>query len=106
LLRAPLRPQQRTGLRFHPVRKRSGVEARLRAFASKFTGLFRSAASTPRIATLFANDRGLVASKQSGNLSEVVPRFHKAMNLIYLNLPNFYVIYQATSTCRSESLEY
>lgn len=105
LLWAPLQPQKLAGLLFHPGRKRAGVTARFRAFAGKFTGLFGSVASTPGIAAQLATDRGLVASKQSGNLRDVVLGFHKAVNLISFNLAEVFVIYRATSTCRSGSLE-
>ena len=105
LLWAPLQPQQRTGLLFHPGRKRACVTARLGAFAGKFTGLFGSVASTPGIAAQLATDRGLVASKQSGNLRDVVLGFHEAVNLISFNLAEVFVIHRATSTCRSGSLE-
>ena len=105
LLGAPLKPQQRTGLLFHPWRKRAGVAARLRAFTGKFTGLFSSVASTPGITSQLATDRGLVSSKQLRNLRDVVLGFHKAVNLISFNLAEVFVIHRATSTCRSGSLE-
>ena len=105
LLWAPLQPQQRTGLLFHPGRKRAGVAARFRAFAGKFTGLFGSIASTPGIAAQLATDRGLVSPKQLRNLRDVVLGFHKAVNLISFNLADVFVIHRATSTCRSRSLE-
>ena len=105
LLRAPLQPQQRTGLLFNPGRKRVGVAARFGAFAGKFTSLFGFIASTPGIAAQLATDRGLVASKQSGNLRDVVLGIHKAVNLISFNLAEVFVIHRATSTCRSGSLE-
>jgi hypothetical protein len=78
----PVPPQQYTGLLVHPGRKRVGVAARLKAYAGKFTGFFGSLASPPGIAAKFATDRGLVLPKQSGNLRDVVPGFHKAVNLI------------------------
>jgi hypothetical protein len=105
LLWAPLQPQQRTGLLFHPGRKGAGVAARFRAFAGKFTSMFGFIASTPGIAAQLATDRGLVASKQLGNLRDVVLGFHKAVNLISFNLAEVFVIHRATSTCRSGSLE-
>jgi hypothetical protein len=105
LLWAPLQPQQRTGLLFHPGRKRAGVAAQVRAFAGKFTGLFGSVASTPGIAAQLATDRGLVSPKQLRNLRDVVLGFHKAVNLISFNLAEVFVIHRATSTCRSGSLE-
>jgi len=77
-------PQQCTGVLVHPGRKRAGVAARLNAYAGKFTGLFGALASPPGIAAKFATDCGLVPPKQSGNLRDVVPGFHKAVNLIYL----------------------
>ena len=67
--------------------------------------MFGSVASTPGIATQLATDSGLVASKQSGNLRDVVLGFHKAVNLISFNLAEVFVIHRATSTCRSGSLE-
>ena len=94
LLRAPLQPQERTG-----------VAAQLRAFAGKFKGLFGSVASTPSIAAQLATDRGLAASKQSGNLRDVVLGFLRAVNLISFNLAEVFVIHRATSTCRSGSFE-
>ena len=105
LLWAPLEPQQRTGLLFHPWRKRAGVTARFGAFAGKFTSLFGFIASTPGIATQLATDRGLVSSKKLRNLRDVVLGFHKAVNLISFNLAEVFVIHRATSTCRSGSLE-
>ena len=105
LLWAPLQPQQRTGLLFHPGRKGVGVAAQFGAFAGKFTSLFGSVASTPGIATQLATNRGLVSSKQSGNLRDVVPGFHKAVDLISLNLDEVLVIHRGTSTCKSGSLE-
>ena len=105
LLGTPLQPQKLAGLLFHPGRKRAGVTARFRAFAGKFTSLFSFIASTPSIAAQLATDRGLVASKQSGNLRDVVLGFHKAVNLISFNLAEVFVIHRATSTCRSGSLE-
>jgi len=66
LLRAPLQLKQRTGLLFHPGRKRVDVAARPKAFAVKFTGIFSSVASTPGITTQLATTRGTVASKQQG----------------------------------------
>ena len=91
---AQLQPQQRTG-----------VAARLRAFAGKFTGLFGSAASTPGIATQLATNRGLVSGQRSGNLRDVVLGVHKAVSLMSFNLAEVFVIHRATSTCRSGSLE-
>ena len=105
LLGTPLQPQKRTGLFFHPGRKGVGVAARFGAFVGKFTGLFGSVASTPSIATQLVPDRGLVTSKQSGNLRDVALGFHKAVNLINFNLAEVFVVHQATSTCRSGSLE-
>ena len=84
---------------------RAGIAARLGAFAVKFTGLVGSVASTPGIAAQLATDRGLVASRRSGNLRDVVLGFHKAVNLISFNLAEVFVIHRATSTCRSGSLE-
>jgi hypothetical protein len=105
LLGTPLQPQKLAGLLFHPGRKRAGVTARFRAFAGKFTSLFSFIASTPNITVQLATDRGLVASKQLGNLRDVVLGFHKAVNLISFNLAEVFVIHRATSTCRSGSLE-
>ena len=105
LLGAPLKPQQRTGLLFHPWRKRVGVAAQFRAFAGKFTGLFGSVASTPGITTQLATDHELASFNQLGNLRDVVLGFHKTGNLVSFNLAEVFVIHQATSTCRSGSLE-
>ena len=105
LLATPLQPQKLAGLLFQPGRKRAGVTARFRVFAGKFTGLFRSAASAPGIATQLATERGLVSSKQLGNLRDVVPGFHKSVNLISFDLAEVFVIHRATSTCRPGSLE-
>ena len=106
LLWAPLQPQHRTGLIFHPERKRVGIAARFRAVDGKFTGLFGSVASTaPGIAAQLETDRGIVSSKQLRNLRDVVLGFHEAVNLISINLAEVFVIYRATSTCRSGSLE-
>ena len=89
----------------HPGRKRAGVTARFRAFAGKFTSLFSFIASTPGIAAQLATDPGLVASKQSGNLRDVVLGIHKAVNLISFNLAEVFITHRVTSTCRSGSLE-
>ena len=105
LLWAPLQSQERTGFLFHPGRKGVGVAAQFGALAGKFTSLFGFIASTPSIATQLATDRGLDSSKQSGNLRDVVPGFHKAVDLISFNLDEVFVIHRATSTCRSGSLE-
>ena len=84
---------------------RGGAAARFGAFAGKFTTLFGFIATTPCIATQLATDRGLVSSKQSGKLSDVVLGFHKAVSLISFNLAEVFVTHRATSTCRSGSLE-
>ena len=105
LLGTPLQPQKRAGLLFHPGRKRAGVTAQFRAFADKFTGLFDLVASTLGIVTQLATDSGLVASKQLGNLGDVVLGLHKAVNQISFNLAEVFVIDRATSTCRSGSLK-
>ena len=105
LLRAPLEPQKLTSLLFHPGRKRVVVAARIIALAGKFTGLFGSIASTPSIAAQLATDRGLAASKQSSNRLYFVLGFHKADNLVPLNLPEVFVIHRTTSPCRAGSLE-
>jgi len=81
------------------------VTAQFRAFAGNFTGLCGSVASTHGITAQLATDRGLVASKQLGNLCDVVLGFHKAVNLISFNLAEVFVIHRATSTCRFGSLE-
>ena len=105
LLGASLQLQQRIGLLFHPGRKRAGVTAQFRAFVGKFTGLFSSVASTPGIATQLATDHELASFNQLGNLRDVVLGFHKTGNLVSFNLAEVFVIHQATSTCRSGSLE-
>ena len=102
LPRAPLQPQKLAGLLF---RERAGVTARFRAFVGKFTSLIAFMMSTLGIATQLATDRGLVASKQSGNLRDVMLGFHKAMNLISLKLAEVFVIHRVNSTCRSGDLE-
>jgi hypothetical protein len=51
------------------------------------------------------DDRGLVSSKQSGNLRDFELGFYKAVTLISFNLAGVFVIHRATSTCRSGSLE-
>jgi len=63
-----------------------GIAAQFGAFAGKFTSLCVLMATTPCIATQLATDFGLVASKQSGNLRDVVLGFHKSVNLISFNL--------------------
>ncbi len=69
-----------------------GVMARFRRFAGKFTGLLGSVAWTFGIAAQLATDRGLVSSKQLGNLRDVVLGFHKAINLISYNVGGVFVI--------------
>jgi len=59
--------------------------------------------STPGIAAQLATDRGIVASKQSGKLPDVVLSFHQAINLISFNLAGVFEIHRATSTYRSGS---
>jgi hypothetical protein len=105
LLGATLKPQKLASLLSHPGHKCVGITARFRAFAGEFRGLFGPVASTPSISTQMATNRGLISSKQSGNLRDVVLSFHKTVNLITLNLAEVFVIHQATSTCRSGSLE-
>ena len=105
LLWTPLQPQQDNGLLFHPVRKRVGVAARFEAFEGKISSLFGFIASTPGIAAQLATDRGLVSTKQLGNLRDVVLGIQKAVYLISFNLAEVFVIHRATSTCRSGSLE-
>ena len=97
--------KQRTGVLFHLGSKCIAVVARPKVFAGKFTGLFGSVASTPSIATQLVPDRGLVTSKQSGNLRDVALGFHKAVNVISFKLAEVFVINRINSTLRSRGLE-
>lgn len=96
LLRAPLQPEQRIGLLLHPWRNGAGIAARFRTFECHFTGLRGAIATVTRIATQFTTDRGLVASKQFGDLRDSALGFHKTVNLISFNLAEVFVCHCAT----------
>jgi len=59
--------------------------------------------STLGIAVQLPTDRGLIASKQSGNLRDVVLGCHKEGNLVSFNLAEVFTVRKATTTCRSIS---
>jgi len=106
LHRTPFKPQQRAGLPIHLGLQPDGVGALLGAFAGEVVGLFGSVASIPSSATQLAADRGLVASRQSGNLHVVVLGSHTAANLLSFNVAEVFVIHRAASAYRSGILEY
>ena len=105
LLRAPLQLQQRIDLLLHAGCNGAGVATRFRALECQFTSLLGTVPTKACIATQFTTNRGLVSSKQFGNLRDGVLGFHEAVNLISFNLAEVFVIHRATSTCRSGSLE-
>jgi len=102
LLGASLKAQLRAGFFFSYC---VGIAAVRGAFYHHFTYSLRAEAADADVARQLATDFGLVASDQTGDLRDAMLDFCKVCNLVSFNLPELFVIHQATSTCRSESLE-
>jgi hypothetical protein len=86
LFRAPLQLDQFRGLLFNPRLYVVRVTSAFRALFDYFTSLFVTTDTKLNITIEFSADRRLVAPKYFGNLRDCFLDFHKAGNLISLNL--------------------